>query len=329
MSEARNPDHLTRQPREPSRGGDDADVQKTPEEALAEAREAQRAAEEQRDAAHAREQAVTRERDEARSRAETATGQAVSAHEKAMLDSIEHHKGAAEQAKAAIANAQAAGDPVAVAEAFDKLADSRAELRLLDQQKRYFETERERQKTAQPTGPQSGQEITTPGGTLRVSEQVKRWTDTHSRFYNDKSYYNHAIGAHQTAVADGMTEGSPAYFRALDDAMTKFERYEAFERGELQPEARQVNDRPRRPASSMGAPTSRSTESRSSRGEPSETAIAQRLGVTPTDLREYARINGYRGEEGYKRYLADHQEIIDIERQGGKTGLNDSDMVYR
>ena len=329
MSETRNADTLTRQPRSPSQGGPetlDKGEQISPEEALAQSQEALRAAEQERDAAHAREQSLARERDEARTREHAATGEAVSAQERSLLANIDHHKAAAESAKVAIANANAAGDNVAVAEAFDRLADSRAELRLLDQQKRYFDTEKERQKT-QPPQQQGGHEISTPGGTQRVSPQVKEWADKHPRFLNDRDYYNHAVAAHQAVVGDGVNEGSPAYFRAIDEAMQKFEKFEAFERGELQPE-RQKPMNTQRPASSMGTPVSRGTESRGSRGEPSESQIARHLGVEVADLREYARVNGYKGAEGYKQYLADHQEIIDIEKGGGDTGLR-VDGVYR
>jgi hypothetical protein len=178
---------------------------------------------------------------------------------------------------------------------------------------------------------------------MQVASAAKQWMDAHPRFYSDPGYYNHAVAAHSTVTADGIQEGTPAYFRALDDAMTRFERFEAYERGgesnggeqvngqQQQPPQRQGQPR-RAPASSMGAPVSRSSApSYSQNGQVDPLAVARRLGgtVTVDDLREYARINGYgRDEAGFQKYLKDQDEIYQIERSGGDTGLR-YDGVYR
>ena len=344
MSEVR--ETSTRQPRPPSRGAELANeqpaeevVQLSPEEALAEAQEARRIAEEERDAAQAREAAAARERDEARGSEQKATGDALSARERSILSDIGTQNAAIQAAKTAIANAQAAGDAVAVAEAFDNLADARAKLGRLNEQKEWFDAERERLKEQPRAAPATGHQIKTPGGNLTVSAEVKSWADRHPRFYKDATYYNHALGAHQATIASGTLEGTPAYFRALDEAMAKYERYEAFERGELRQEGQQqMAQRRQPPASSMAAPVTRGavTPSRGT-GQPSATAIAQHLGVTVPELQDMAKINGFKAgrsyktdAEGFAAYLKEHQDIIDIQKAGGDTGLHhEGQGVYR
>lgn len=341
-----NPETLTRQPGRPSIGGDgDATVIDrepdvvTPEQAVEEARQAREAAERERDQARVREQAAARERDEAQRRATEAGSQAWTAQEQGLDHSIQAQTALAEQAKNAIANAQAAGDHVAVADAFDKLAEARANLRALNDRKAWLSTQKT-QKPAQEQQPgrADGAAVTTPGGTMQVAPAAKQWMDSHPRFYSDAGYYNHAVAAHSTITADGIQEGTPAYFRALDDHMTRFERFEAFERGDggdqvntQQPQPRSTSHR-RASAASMGAPVSRSSAPAvSANGQVDPLAIARRLGpaVTVDDLREYARINGYgRDEVGFQKYLKDQDEIYRIDQAGGDTGLR-YDGVYR
>jgi hypothetical protein len=346
MSEVR--EVPTRQPRPPSRGAELANEQSTeegvqlsPEEALAEAQEARRIAEEQRDAAQAREAAVARERDEARGGEQKATGDALSARERSILSEINTQNSAIQAAKTGIANAQAAGDAVAVADAFDQLADARAKLGRLTEQKEWFDAERERlkdQPQQQRGAPAGTHRVQTPGGPLDLDAETKAWADRHPRFYSDADYYNQAINAHQTARASGAVVGGALYFRALDEAMTKYERYEAFERGELRQEGQQMTQRRQPPASSMAAPVTRGAvnPSRNS-GQPSATVIAAHIGVTAQDLQDMAKVNGFKAGKGYKTdaegftaYLKEQQDIIDIERVGGDTGLrHEGQGVYK
>lgn len=344
-----NPETLTRQPGRPSTGGDGDDAavierepdEVTPEQAVEEARQARENAERERDQARAREQAAARERDEAQRRATEAGSQAWTAQEQGLDHSIQAQTALAEQAKHAIANAQAAGDHVAVADAFDKLAEARANLRALNDRKSWLATQKTQQPKPDTQQPRNdGMTVTTPGGTMQVASAAKQWMDAHPRFYSDAGYYNHAVAAHSTITADGVQEGTPAYFRALDEQMTRFERFEAFERGDhnggepvnnqQQTPQRQA---PQRRASSMGAPVSRSSApaAASANGQVDPLAVARRLGpaVTVDDLREYARINGYgRDEAGFQKYLKDQEEIYQIDRAGGDTGLR-YDGVYR
>lgn len=348
MSGLPNPDALTRQPGAPSVGGAES-PEITPEQAVEEARQAREAAE--RDARAAREQATTaqRERDEARARATDAGSQAWAAQEHAVEQSIAAQSALADQAKAAIATAQAAGDHIAVADAFDKLAEARAALRDLGNRKTWIAQQKQQPQQPQPQPqPQrqqaqdGGLEVTTPGGAMRVSSQVKQWMDEHPRFYNDPTYYNFAVAAAQTATADGMQEGSPAYFRHISNEMQKFEHYEAAQRGDHQlgenMNGQQQPPRtaaPQRRASSMGAPVSRSSApAANANGAIDPLRVAQRFGggVTVDDLREMGRIAGFmkspRDEEGFQRYLKEQEEIYQIERAGGDTGLR-ADQVYR
>lgn len=338
MSEARNPGELTRVSRAPS-AGTLPDIERpveediTPEQALAEAQEAQRQAEARAQAAEARAQATARERDEARGREQAAGADALTSRERSIIAGIETATSAADRAEQAIAIANAAGDSAAVAKAFRELAAAQAHLGRLSDQKAWFEGERERLKNQPP--PQQPQpagdvyEIQTPGGVLRASPGVKAWVDRHPRFSSDNSYYNHAVTAHGAAVAQGYQEGSPAYFRALDDAMTKYEKFEAYERGELQREEPRVQTRQQRPGpTTTGAPVSRETTAPRPSGTPDPRTIASWLGVTEADMREFARHNGYRGEAGYQLYLKEQDTIRNLERQGEPTGLV-VDRVYR
>lgn len=351
MSGLPNPDTLTRQPGAPSVGGADPD-EITPEQAVEEARQAREAAE--RDARAAREQtaAAQRERDEARARATDAGSQAWTAQEQAVEQSITAQMAVAEQAKVAIANAQAAGDHVAFADALDKLTEARTALRDLGNRKAWVAQQKahpqapwppQRQQESPRQQPQdSGIEVTTPGGAMRVSSQVKQWMDEHPRFYNDATFYNFAVAAAQTATADGMQEGSPAYFRHISSEMQKFEQYEASQqRGEPHAGNEGMNSQPprsaapQRRASSMGAPVSRSSApATNANGSVDPLRIAQRFGgsVTVEDLREMGRIAGFmknpQDEAGFQQYLKAQEEIYQIERAGGDTGLR-ADQVYR
>lgn len=338
MSEVRNPGELTRVPRAPSAGTlpelerePEQDI--TPEQALAEAQEAQRRAEQERDAARAQAQATARERDEARIREQSAGADALTSRERSIIAGIETATSAADRAEQAIAIANAAGDSAAVAKAFRELAAAQADLGRLSDQKAWFEGERERLKNQPP--PQQPQpagdvyEIQTPGGVLRASPGVKAWVDRHPRFtdVSNPGYYNHAVATHGTILQQGYQEGSPAYFRALDEAMTKYEKFEAYERGER--EEPRVQTRQQRPGpTTTGAPVSRETSAPRSSGTPDPRTIASWLGVTEADMREFARHNGYRGEAGYQLYLKEQDTIRNLERQGEPTGLV-VDRVYR
>lgn len=339
MSGLPDPNLLTREPGRPSAGGDGGEI--TPEQAVEEARQARETAERERDQARAREQEAARQRDEAQRRATDAGSQAWTAQETAVEQSIAAQNEIIKQARTAIATAQAAGDHEATADAFDHLAEARATLRDLGNRKAWIAQQKTQQPPpqAQSQAQESGVEVRTPGGSMRVTPQVKAWVDDHPRFANDPTYYNFAIAAAQTATADGIHEGTPAYFRHINSELAKFEQYEAAQRGD-QADPQSMNQ-PRNPApsqrraSSTGAPVSRSSAPiRDTNGAIDPLRVAQRIGqnVTVDDLREMGRINGYmkdlRDEAGFQRYLQAHEEIHQIERAGGDTGLR-SDQVYR
>lgn len=352
MSDLANPELLTRQPGLPSSGGDGGGAApidtpqrdaNSPEQAVEEMRAQLDAANRAREQAEAREHAAAREAAEARTRATTADTNAWTAQEQALDTAFKAQNTAIEQAKIAIANAQAVGDSMAVADAFDQLATARANLMDLTGRKAYLESQKARRQ-AEPQQPQGnvrtgGATVRTPGGVMdNVPPAAKQWMDEHPRFYDDPSYYNHAVAAHSTVTADGIQEGSPAYFRALSEAMQRFERFEAYERGDHQQQTSnnghqqmQTPQRQQPRASSMGAPVSRTSTPVSRDGTPDPVSIARNIGanVTVDDLREFARVNGYgRDEAGFQRYLKDQQEVFDIARAGGDTGLR-VDGVYR
>lgn len=339
MSDLPNPDTQSRRnsPIAPAEGA--ATDPTTPEQAVDEIRAQLEAQTRERDEAQNRAAQAERERDEARTRAATTETSAWASQEQAVDSELRALGTVVEQAKNAIETAQAAGDGRAVAEAFDKLADARAAMRDLGNRKNWLGEQKKRAETAPPPSRQTGHRVVTPGGAMEnVTVDAKQWMDEHPRFYNDPAYYNHAVAAHSTAVAQGNAEGSPAYFRALSEAMQRFEQFEAYERGEpgngnTQMNGRQppANTQRRMSAAATGAPVSRATTPVSRDGTPDPLSIARSLGdgVTVSDLREFARINGYgKDEAGFQRYLKDQKEIADIARVGGDTGMR-VDGVWR
>ncbi len=303
-----------------------------PEDALAEAVQKTQRADAALAAERSRSEALQRERDEARTHAATAGAEAVSSRDRSIDSSIASHTTAIEAAKRDIVAAQSANDAVATADAYDRLADSRAKLNTLQGQKEWLAAERTRVAAAprQQQADATKVRVSTPGGAMEVDPADKQWMDANPRFYDDGDYYNHAIGAHGRIVADGVRPGTPAYYRGLSEAMKKFESFEAFERGEEQPArgGQAVNTQRRgSSAAATAAPVSRQLGDYGRRnGGGDERSIAQHLGVTPADLKDFAKIAGYRDKKGepgsgYARYLSDQQEIRDIARSGGDTGL--------
>ena len=334
MSDLPNPETLERQPGAPSSGADNFDTGVvTPEDAAAEAKAAQEALRQERDTSR-------RERDEALARERASVAREFSSREQTLTTTIQAQENIVAQAKRAIAEAQANGDPVAMTDAIEALSDAKASLKMLGEHKINLEGQKGRQPEQQRSADNGMVRVKTPGGDIAVAPHAKQWMDSHSRFYNDTTYYNHAVTAHGAIVADGIQDGSPAYFRELDARMQKFEQFEAFERGEHTPPAKDTNmnsnNGRRMPASAMGAPVSRQPAQSSNRsGAPDATTIARHLGCDVNDLRDFARINGYtkdryKGDENaaFQAYLASHQEIIDIQRSGGDAGMR-VDGVYR
>lgn len=342
QAELPDPNALGRQPFIGSAGADGGEERApTPEEAVEEARQRIEQSNQERDRERARSQSLQRERDEARARAASATTEVESAQERAVVSGIEQQKSIVDRAKTAIVTAQSAGDAIAVADAYEQLAEAKARMTALEGQQAWLAQQKATRPTQRTDGDRQSAatdqaEVSTPGGTMRVGDAAKQWMDRHQRFYDDASYYNHAVAAHSTIVADGISEGSPAYFRSLDQAMERYEKFEAYERGDgghqVQNEQRPAPQQRRTNPASMGAPPMRGGgPGTQNRNTPlSAEAVARRIGpgVTVEDLREFARHNGYKGEEGFQSYLKAQQEIADIERSGGDTGLR-VDGVYR
>jgi hypothetical protein len=335
MSDVPNGDLLTRQPGTATSPPPEHD-NSSPEQAVEEIRAQLDTERRSREAAEADARNATREAADAKARATAADTGAWAAQEQAVDTGLKAQASLVDQAKRTIAEATAAGDGSAAAEAYQLLAEATSNLGRLNDRKAWLESQKTQRQTQPAQQPASNAvRVTTPGGAMEVDPASKQWMDDHARFYTDGAYYNHAVAAHSTVVADGIQPGSPAYFRALTDQMQRFERFEAYERGEAQPNGNgqqpmpQHRSQPR--ASSMGAPVSRSTTPVSRDGTHDPLAIARKIGanVTVDDLREFARVNGYgRDETGFQRYLKDQQEIADIERTGGDTGLR-VDGVYR
>lgn len=60
--------------------------------------------------------------------------------------------------------------------------------------------------------------VTDPGAQGNgVSPQAQAWIDAHPRFNSDKGYRDAMLASHAALLRDGVMEGSPAYFRGLDE----------------------------------------------------------------------------------------------------------------
>jgi hypothetical protein len=318
-----DPDTLTRQPRAPSAGTIQTvefDDPPSPEEAVAEAREKLRLADERASQAERRAVEEVRRRTEAESRLTEAHGAAFSSQERSIASSIQAAQATIDRAKSDLVAAITNADPVAQADAQERLAQASADLSQFNAQKTYYESERtrlaEEAKRPQPQNQRvDAVEVTTPGGRLQVAVHAKDWMDKHPKFYSDRDYYNHAVAAHSSIIADGITDGSPAYFRELDKEMANYEGYQSFRNGEQQPDSNlSQRQQQRRQASSFGAPASRAPTQPRSQGGPVTWQQVARLphlagdgSLTESDLRDAAKWAGYaRGKtHNGKRFASD------------------------
>lgn len=331
-------DELTRQLGRASEGPDN---QVSAEEAAAQARAEvdranARAAEAER---RATEEATRRTAAEAQVR--EAQVNTFGAHESRVLSAIDAQNRIIDGAKAALANAFQSQDGMALAEAQSQLSAAHAALAQLNAQKEWIGQEKVRQEAeARRPAPQQQQNVDgvfvdTPSGRFAVSATDRDWMDKHPRFYDDNEYHQFAIAAHSTIERSGVRPGTPAYYRELDNAMTRYERLEAADRGEdvhsngngsAAPMSQRQQQR-RAPASSFAAPASRATAPQQ-RGNGVMTAlqVARRIGpgVTEEDVAQYAKIAGMSLES----YLKEQSEIAELERTGQPTGMR-TDEVYR
>lgn len=314
---------------------DEPQDQISPEDALAEAKAQLEQANRRATEAEDRERQAHQARQVAETRVTDATGAALTAQERQLESALTAANTRADQAEATLREAYAANDPTAIARAQRQLAEAAADTRSLTQQQQWFTAEKARQaeeakRAPQQQTPPNTVQVNTPAGRLNVSASARDWMDKHPRFYEDKGYYNAAINAHQQAVEDGTREGTPAYYRALDEAMKDYEGYEAYRRGDQQPVTDNLSQRQqqRRSPSSVGAPVSRQTAQRQNPdAPPSWQEVARHIGgeVNQNDLREFARVNGYmknaNDEAGFARYLKEQGDIINMGKRGEHTGL--------
>lgn len=308
------------------------------EDALAEAKAELEAERRRASDAEAREREAQVRAHTAETRVTEASGAALTAQERQLEAALSAEQARLTNAKAALTAAFNAQDGVAVADAQAEIADATAAIRQHNTAKQWFENEKARQaEEARRAPPQHQQgnlvQVRTPGGNVAVSPQTKQWMDQHSRFYEDKAYYNAALQADSTLVADGIQRDTPAYYRGLDEQMKQFEEFEAYRRGETMPADPPISQRQqqRRSLSPVSPPPGRSTTPRSSSNSaPTWRDAARIIGgdVNETDLREYARINGYKGDAGFEQYLSEIVKTSELERSGESTGMI-VDSVYR
>jgi len=169
-------------------------------EASTRATEAAQAAQRDAEAAAARAQADAAQAQQARigDRAQT------------LAANVEAAKAEAARAKAALKAARETGDIDAEADAFAAISGAEARAvqnsALLEQLK---------QSAAAAPRPQQQNQPARQG----YSPAAQAWIAQRPRFNAETSYRKVAEGAHETALQSGIIEGSPAYFRHLDEQL--------------------------------------------------------------------------------------------------------------
>lgn len=302
-----------RQPRV-ARQDSDAPDQPTPEEALAEAQKRIAAEEDRRRAAERQAEEQRQRAEQAYQEAQRAKADVGSAREASLNSAIATAKARRQNAQAIKRAARESGDWDAFDKADEDFADSAADLRMLEAQKQQFEAwkaQQQRQPAQQPQQP-----TRTDTG---YSAEAQAWIDRHPRFNTDDDYKALAIAAHGTALEQGIREGTPAYFRHIDDKLARF-----------YPEDGTPNMNGQRraaPASSTAAPPSRATTPNVGRRVGTDPqSVARAMGIPMDVMAEGARICGMSLEE----YAKDQASILNERANGAPTGLTTSgEGTYR
>lgn len=179
----------------------------TPEEELAAAQAAIKA----RDAENAtlRETATRAQREAARAHAGRATDRSA-----AVAGAVEAAKSAKDAAKVAKKAAREAGDIEAEMVADEAFAQA---------------TFREAQATAELATMKASEPTSAAGRTTEqqqdgYSPQARQWIGAHPKFNSDPAYKAAVLAAHGSAIADGITPDTPAYFRELDRVAASLDR---------------------------------------------------------------------------------------------------------
>lgn len=117
-----------------------------------------------------------------------------------------------ESARAQYRQARETGDTDAELEAQSSLAEAT-----------YAKKQAEAYLAQNPAGQDQGYVPTPNNGTggRTLSSAAQAWVDRNPRFNSDPQFRTHAMAAHQSAIDDGITTDSPAYFRFIDDSLKR------------------------------------------------------------------------------------------------------------
>jgi hypothetical protein len=230
------------------------------------------------------------------------------AQERAVENQIESTKRMIEQAKMSLRAAREAGDFDAEEAALDALTDAKANMVTLSQQRQYVEALK-KNGPPQPAQQQQQQVYRGPHGFSKASED---WISQHPQFDTDPEFKTTVLQAAQAALTQHAPD-SYQFFKFLDDVVVK-----RYGNNNMNNKSQNQNNTRRGPlASSVAASPSREAARRESSNGVNANAVANKLGVSLTDLEQFAKIARMKFDD----YVAEQALIIEEERRGIDTGL--------
>jgi len=164
---------------------------------------------EARETAEARARAADQARQQAEEQAQSARTETQQTRYGAAEQGIENAKAAALAAKSEYKAAMEAGDWAKAADAQERLADARGDLRFHEQMKNAWEMQQQQPQRQQPAGDPVDDYIN------RVAQQTPNsanWLRNHRDWITDQKKNARLTAAHWDAVSEGLTVDSPQYF---------------------------------------------------------------------------------------------------------------------
>ena len=266
-----------------------------------------------------------RERDAARTQIDTTKAtlaksetEKVAAQEQAILTRVETAKAEVENAERALEEAIDTGKPAKEQIALQKkLAEAVYKQKGAEGAKSHFDSWKEREKNK--PAPAAQQQT---GG---YSDSAQRWIDSRPEFKTNKNYKRLAEGAAVEAENNGIRADTPAYFKAIEDALR-----DAGFNADPHSADTVTATQPKKPSSSgtsTAAPASHNSTEAGARG--GNAAEEQRTGrrifkldgnMKDQAIRLYGKNSTFKlsDEEAFKRYAARQLEIRDKRANGEK-----------
>jgi hypothetical protein len=160
------------------------------------------------------------------------------------------------------------GDVEKIAEAQEALTD--AKLRMKDVERFKPSLQNQQPRVQQP------QQVQAPP-VAPPDQKAEMWREKNQWFGVDEEMTALALGLHEKLVRSGVDPRSDDYYRRVDETMRK--RFSDYFDGDAS-ETREERPSPRKSATTVVAPATRSTAPRQVRLTPSQVALAKKLGLT-------------------------------------------------